>query len=184
MQGGLEGIMNALHATVLCFVVASGGWACSAQETTIPFGKIEQVAHFYPSLVASTNSPAEMESSSVSASPSAASPASSAAFVRPTPVAPHNSLGSKFYMLNGLHLGMAMFDVAMTQRCIANHTCHEGNPIMPSSAGGQVGIDLGMVGWGAFVSYKLVKERSNLWWIAPAVGAGAHGAGVATGFAH
>lgn len=32
---------------------------------------------------------------------------------------------SKYFLLNGTHLGMAVFDVEMTQRCIADHHCRE-----------------------------------------------------------
>jgi hypothetical protein len=179
MQGGLEGIMNALHGTVLCLALAMGGWACSAQETTIPFGKIEQNAQQYPYLIASNGSAPEGFSSSVSlADPSASS------YVRPFPVTNRGTLGAKYFMLNGLHLGMAAFDVEMTHRCVVAHTCREGNPLMPSSEAGQFGVDLAYVASGAFASYKLKKHRSSIWWLAPTVGASAHGAGVVTGFEH
>jgi hypothetical protein len=86
--------------------------------------------------------------------------------------------------MNGLHLGMATFDVAMTQRCIADHHCQEGNPLMPSSLAGQLSIDFAYVGYGTFVSYRLKRHGSKLWWLSPTVGAAAHTVGVAIGFAH
>jgi hypothetical protein len=86
--------------------------------------------------------------------------------------------------MNGLHLGMAAFDVAMTQRCIADHYCKEGNPLMPSSLAGQLSIDLAYVGYGTFVSYRLKRHGSKLWWLSPTVGVASHTVGVATGFAH
>ena len=51
--------------------------------------------------------------------------------------------------LNGLHLGLAVLDVELTQHCIANHHCVEGNPLMPSSHAGQLGMNLALVGYGS-----------------------------------
>ena len=54
---------------------------------------------------------------------------SSAGFVSvpQTPKTPR-TLSKGFFLVNGMHLGMAVFDVEMTQHCIANHHCIEGNP--------------------------------------------------------
>jgi hypothetical protein len=79
---------------------------------------------------------------------------------------------------------MASFDVAMTQRCIASHTCREGNPLMPSSFAGKLGANFALVGYGSFVSYRMKKHRNNLWWVSPTVGVAAHSVGAATGIAH
>jgi hypothetical protein len=79
---------------------------------------------------------------------------------------------------------MAVFDVEMTQHCLADHHCAEGNPIMPSSHAGQLGVSFAMFAYGAGTSYWLKKHHSRFWWTAPVVGIGAHAAGVATGFAH
>ncbi len=43
-------------------------------------------------------------------------------------------------LVNGLQLGMMIFDVEMTQHCIADHHCQEGNPLMPSSHAGQLAV--------------------------------------------
>jgi len=56
--------------------------------------------------------------------------------------------------LNGLHLSVAIFDVEMTQHCIAVHHCREGNPLMPSSLAGELGVGFALVGYGAVVSYE------------------------------
>jgi hypothetical protein len=91
---------------------------------------------------------------------------------------------TKFFVLNGLHLGMAIFDVETTQHCLADHHCVEGNPLMPSSAGGQLGVNFVLVGFGAYASYKLKKDDCKLWGLSPTIGIIAHTFGVATGFAH
>jgi hypothetical protein len=79
---------------------------------------------------------------------------------------------------------MAVLDVEMTQHCIANHHCVEGNPLMPSSHAGQLGINFALADYGAFVSYKLKKQDRKLWVLAQTVGIAAHSVGVATGIAH
>jgi hypothetical protein len=89
-----------------------------------------------------------------------------------------------FFLVHGLHLGLAVLDVELTQHCIANHHCVEGNPLMPSSHAGQLGINFALVGYGAFVSYKLKKQDRKLWLLSPTVGIAAHSVGVATGIAH
>jgi hypothetical protein len=96
----------------------------------------------------------------------------------------HRTIGSSFYLLNGLHLGMAALDVEMTHHCIANHQCREGNPIMPSSLGGQIGIDLAFVSYSSFMSYRMKKHNTRMWWISPASGAAAHTVGAVASATH
>jgi hypothetical protein len=86
--------------------------------------------------------------------------------------------------LNGLHLGMGMLDVALTQHCIAAHQCSEGNPMMPSSLGAQLGVDFASVGYTLWASYRLKKRHVALWWLSPTTGIAAHTAGVVTGLMH
>jgi len=104
-------------------------------------------------------------------------------FVPPRARSPR-TLSPGFFLLNGLHLGMAVFDVEMTQHCIADHHCVEGNPMMPSSQAGQLGMNFALVGYGAFISYELKKRDNKLWRLSPVVGISAHTVGVASGFAH
>jgi len=176
--------MNTINGTMLGLAIAMGGWACSAQETTIPFRQLERDAQLSVRLTVSDNETASSLSSS-SLSPGVFAAARSAAgFVRVPPVTIPRTLSSKFFLFNGLHLGMASFDVAMTQRCIASHTCREGNPLMPSSLAGKLGVNFALVGSSAFASYRMKKHRNNLWWISPATGVAAHSVGAATGIAH
>ena len=86
-----------------------------------------------------------------------------------------------FVALNAGAMGMAALDVALTRRCIDAGTCHEGNPLMQGSAGRMYGIALGVQAVGVLMSYKLKKQSSRMWMIAPVVGMGEHGVGV--GFA-
>ena len=91
---------------------------------------------------------------------------------------------SKFFLINGIHLGMAIFDVEMTQRCIASHHCREANPLMPSSQAGQLSVNFAVVAYSSGISYWLKKHNSKLWWLPPSAGVAVHSVGVATGFEH
>lgn len=90
----------------------------------------------------------------------------------------------KYFWLNGIQLGMAVFDVEMTQRCIANHRCREANPVMPSSHVGQLSVNFALVAYSSGVSYWLKKRRSKIWWLPPSASIVVHSIGVATGFEH
>ena len=175
--------MNATQGTILSLGLVLGGLACSAQETTIPIRQIEREA-MKVQLSAKAEVPGN-EAAVGHANGMLLGSSSSSGFIFVPPAAKRPRTASPgFFLLNGLHLGMAVFDVEMTQHCIANHHCVEGNPLMPSSHAGQLGVNFALVGYGAFISYKLKKQENRLWTLSPVVGIAAHTAGVATGFAH
>jgi len=172
--------MNAMRGTMLGLAMALGTLATSAQGAAIPFRQIERDAQ----LPARATVPLGAHAGGL-AHGSLPGPSSSAGFVFVPPVAKSpRTLSRGFFLFNGLHLGMAVLDVEMTQHCIANHHCVEGNPLMPSSHAGQLGVELGLVGYGTFISYKLKKRESRFWVLSPAIGIAAHTVGVATGIAH
>jgi len=106
-------------------------------------------------------------------------------FVVPVPApASERTVNSEFVLLNAIHLGMAIFDVEMTQRCISNHHCRETNPLMPSSHAAQLSLNLAYVAGGTGISYWLKRGGSKLWRVPPIAGAAIHSGGVATGFEH
>ena len=172
--------MNAIQGTMLGLVIAMGGMACSAQDAKIPFKQIEKDAQLSASVTVPASEAAISHSEGMFSSSS--TPASFV-FVPPTPTQ-SRTLSKGFLLLNGLHLGMAIFDVEMTQHCIANHHCVEGNPLMPSSHAGQLGVNFAIVGYGTFMSYRLKKQERKLWLLSPIVGIAAHTLGVASGFAN
>jgi hypothetical protein len=177
--------MNAAHGTILGLVIAMGGWACSAQEATIPFRQIERDAQLSARLTVPGNEPTgSLFSSSLPSgvTPAAHLSASAAGFVRVPPATVSRTLDSRYFLVNGLHLTMAMLDVVVTQRCIATHQYREGNPLMPSSLGAQLGVDFALVGYGSFVSYKLKKQGSSVWWITPVIGVTTHSVGIGINF--
>ncbi len=172
--------MKAAHATLLGRVILAvtmlmAGRTSFAQQPEIPFGQIEHASQF--SAWAAVPLDRNADSSSASGAPF------ESAVSLPVEKTPR-TLSTKYFMLNGLHLGLAVFDVEMTQRCIAAHQCREGNPLMPSSFAGQLAVNLAFVSYGSFTSYRMKKHGSSLWWISPVVGAASHAAGAATGFAH
>jgi hypothetical protein len=151
-----------------------------AQDTKIPFKEIQKEARFSATATVPLNEAAIGHAYGMLPKPS-----SSAGFVFLPPAAKApRTLSPRFVVVHGLHLGMAVLDVELTQHCIANHHCVEGNPLMPSSQAGQLGINFALVGYGAFVSYKLKRQDRKLWVLSPTVGIAAHTVGVATGIAH
>ncbi len=169
--------MNKLCRNLLCLSLVVSGLNCLAQNTRVPFKQIERDAQLIANLNTSDREEALSHSSEGYSVPSASA---SSSYMRPSYKQPR-VLDSKYLLINGLHLGMAALDIGLTQHCIANHHCREGNPLMPSSLAGQVGVDAALVGSGAFMSFRLKKEDSKLWWLSPVVGMSAHTAGVLSG---
>ncbi len=153
--------------------VLMGGCACFAQQTPIPFEQIQRDAQLSAmrmtpnSDLASLSLPESAPGVSSSAAPSLplspASASSSAGFTRAPAVRSPRTLDARYLWLNSLHLALAVSDTEMTQHCIADHHCREGNPLMPSSLAGQIGIDFALVGYGSFISYRLKKHGSHFW---------------------
>jgi hypothetical protein len=171
--------MNTARSGMLSFVIGMSCMACAAQNAAIPFKQIERDAQ----LSARLNTPSGNDSGESRSfeMPAEISSSSGAAFARPV-YKRERTLSTSFFLMNGLHLGAAMLDVGMTQHCLADHHCREGNPMMPSSLSGQLSVDFGMVGFGTFISYKLKKQESKVWWLSPMMGIAAHAAGAASGF--
>jgi hypothetical protein len=170
--------MNTVHGALLGLAIAFGGMASSAQEVKVPFRQIELEAQ----VSAHIGAPAGQSPINRTTEPASAV-SSLSGDVLPVPVYKRErTMSASYFLWNGLHLGMASLDVAMTQHCIANRHCREGNPIMPSSLSGQLSIDFSLVSYGAFIGYEVKKRGSKIWWLPSAVGAAAHAAGAATGF--
>ena len=84
----------------------------------------------------------------------------------------------KFWSLNAAHAAAAVADVEITQHCIADHTCREGNPFMPSSRAGAYSVAMSAVVIDGFLAHSIRRQGSKKWWIAPALGVSAHGVGI------
>jgi len=119
-----------------------------------------------------------------SSPPSPVPALSSAGFTRTPAVRRSRTFDAKYAWTNGLQFSLAFADIESTQRCIDEHTCREGNPLMPSSQAGKFSVSLGIAAFTAVASYRLKKLRSKGWWVAPAVGIAGHAVGLASGLAH
>jgi len=171
------------------------GQSVPVQRTPIPFEILQHVTLASASSVSPAVPVAEDASSILAPEPAGAKENSAAAVAserkswsmaanRPPSPAVSPTFSRSYFLLNGLHLGLALFDVELTQHCIADHHCGEGNPIMPASHAGQLGISFGMFAYAAGTSYWLKKHHSRYWWIAPAAGIVGHSVGVSTGLEH
>lgn len=92
------------------------------------------------------------------------------------------TVDKKFIALNGGYLAAGIIDSELTQSCIHDGTCHEGNPYMPKSQLGQIGVAVGMTAISTGISYYLRKNHVKVWWLPTAVGYAAHGYGIYTGY--
>ena len=172
--------MYKLSRTMVGLSLALAGISCWAQSSTVPFTQIEHASQLTASL--SAPSSAALIKRSPAGDP-ALSSSSSFSYVLPV-YKRQRVADSKFLLINGLHLGLAALDIGLTQHCIAAGRCREGNPIMPSSLAGQMGVDSAIIGYSTFISFRLKKQDSKVWWLSPTVGIGVHAAGVVTGLLH
>ncbi len=164
-----------------------GGSPCIAQKVPIPFEHLQRNME-------TPQQPAEMERANASASsfPVLSSGTVSEASTAESPVrslgtnltASSPRLGARFFLFNSLNIGMTALDESLSQQCIAEHRCREANPLMPSSLAGRIGVVAAFAGLGTYVSYRLKRQKSRLWWVPPVFGAAAHSVGAASGFAN
>jgi hypothetical protein len=189
----LEDCMKLHHCCALGLSIVMGGALSYSQQAPVPFAQIlrdtqlstvKATLHSDSSSEAVPDSSAGSSSSALPAAPAPAASASSAEFkIMPAARSPR-IIDAKYLALNGLHLTMAIADIEMTQHCIDAHTCREGNPLMPSSFAGKIGVNLGIVGYTAAGSYWFKKHESKKWWIMPIVGSAVHTVGLASGLAY
>lgn len=170
--------MRPVRRVTLGLVVSMTTWCGSAQIPEAPRPALDgQLTNDFTvsgSTVAVPHLDSQPESSS----------AVSNSLMEPTGIDAPRKADTRFYTWNAIHLGMAVFDIEMTQHCIASHHCREANPVLPSSRAGQLTINLAIVAYTTGMSYWLKKHRSGAWWAVPAAGAAVHGVGVASGFEH
>ena len=171
--------MRGLFGTLIGYMMLTcGGAAVFAQSATIPFKQLEHDARLSAGLGVAAS---ESLMTGTSASSSASGLVGAASYEQPV-YKRERVFDSKFFLVNGLHMGLAALDIGLTQHCIATHRCREGNPLMPSSAVGQAAVNSAFVGYSFFISYRMKKHESKAWWIAPIVGTGAHTVGAVSGF--
>ena len=171
--------MKTLKGTALALFMTMGGWACHAQQVAVLSGQPPEA----PQPQVHFALPAEISSGGISTT-GVEEFLSGEDFEPAHPSASVHIMDRKFLLLNGLHLGMALVDVEMTQRCLANHHCREGNPFMPSSHGGQLAVVSSLVTLDFGASYQMKKSKMKMWWLAPTGGILTHTIGAVTGMMH
>ncbi len=170
--------MNQACRALLVFAFISATAIANSQDSQVPFARLENNSHLQTLSDATEPAGADPTESRPSAlAGSAFTPVHSTQFRHP------RILDRNYFLLNGIHMGMAIFDVEMTQHCMAEHRCTESNPIMPSSQAGAISVAFGFVGYTAATSYRMKKHQVRIWWMAPVVGIAAHTAGASTGLA-
>ena len=121
----------AYFATLACCLAMNGVLAHS-QDVPVPLDKLQGDMRMQVLVAADSPADALVNGASISA-------LRERGLIAMHPMAPvqRRVIDGRFLLLNGAHLGMAMFDVEMSQHCIAERKCVEGNPLMPSSQAGQ-----------------------------------------------
>jgi len=177
--------MKIIDVCAIGAILLAGVATATAQQSSIPLEKfpLEVSAPTQPNF-SFENTGTDSYSSSLSQLSPPSESIGTGMMIAVSPVPEHKVLDRNYYLLNGLHLAMGLLDVALTQRCINDHQCTEGNPLMPSSLGGQLSVNFAYFGYAAFFSYNLKKRHSRLWWISPTSGIATHTVGVATGLMH
>ena len=185
---------RALASFGLCLGLLSR--VCYSQETTINFKALQPESWSSPRITLTEPSATSTFGDSSSAEIlgalgddrwseiGGAAPAGSGSAVSLRKVAPPVKVrvaDGRYFLVNTMELLAAMADVANTQHCIAMHTCHEANPLMPSSAVGQTTINIGESAVSFAYSYYAKKRHVRTWWMEPALGIGIHGYGFYTG---
>lgn len=151
----------------ICLACIGGGSSCRSQESLQPPVAVASAA--------ATKLPAEAAGFRANPAPAAVS-----SYAVSTPRVADRS----YFLLNGLQLGMSVFDVELTQHCISVDKCRETNPFLPSSQAGKLGVNFAIAGYQGVLSYWLKRRHSKAWWVPLIAGTAVHSVGVATGFEH
>lgn len=120
------------------------------------------------------------EQPATSSGPEAGGPSSSAVSPQQLPEQPRPVMDKSFWIVNGVQAGMTWADFALTQHCIDNHRCVEGNPLMPDSIGGKVGVAAGESAYSFVMSYYGKKWGMRSWYLLPVFNMAAHSYGIGT----
>ena len=130
--------MKLLCRTSACFALTLSGLCCSAQQTAIRFPAFEESPTYLASDEGTNGIPSTSPTVVSKSSGSATAVMMMTGSVHAPAVVAHRSIGLSVFVVNMIQISAAGLDIAMTHRCIAGRTCKEGNPMMPSSLGGQL----------------------------------------------
>ena len=97
-------------------------------------------------------------------------------------VAPSLNAGDKtFWILTAASYASAVADVELTQACLRNGACQEGNPLLPSDRKKLYAIQMGLSTLTSIISYRWMKDDSKYWYVPQVAIIGAHGVGITFG---
>lgn len=106
-------------------------------------------------------------------------PSPAVAFLAPAS-RPKKVLDAKFLLLIAAGTALTVADYELTQHCLANRTCVETDPLLPTSRAGMYGTNVPLNAALYFWSYRRKEHGKRLWWVAPLAVAASHAVGVGT----
>lgn len=87
-----------------------------------------------------------------------------------------------FWLLTGVSVAMTVADIEFTQHCLHKHTCHEGNPLIPTADRTKLyPFQLGVTAAQSYLAYRLKEKGLKMWWLPQVSLSVSHGVGVAFG---
>lgn len=84
----------------------------------------------------------------------------------------------KFIALTAASGALTVADAVATNRCVSNHTCREGNPLLPQANGPRTALMLGEFGAETWASWWMRRHHMKEWVAVPMIGVVTHGIGV------
>jgi hypothetical protein len=86
-----------------------------------------------------------------------------------------------FWILTAANYASAVADIELTQACLRNNTCYEGNPLLPSGRKEIYAIQMGLATLTSIISYRWMKDDSKYWYVPQVAIISAHGVGITFG---
>lgn len=90
-------------------------------------------------------------------------------------------IDTKFIIINTMQFASAAIDIEGTQQCISSGSCHEANPMVPSSRSGAYAVNLSIAGVATLSAYFL-KKTGKAWWASPISNTAGHVVGAISGW--
>ncbi len=87
-----------------------------------------------------------------------------------------------YWLLTGVAVGLTVADIELTQHCLHQGTCHEGNPLVPTTNRAKLyPLQLGLTAAQSYLAYRLKRKGSKAWWLPQLSLSASHAVGVGFG---
>ena len=87
-----------------------------------------------------------------------------------------------YWLLTGVAVGLTVADIELTQHCLHQGTCHEGNPLVPTTNQAKLyPLQFGLTVVQSYLAYRLKKKGSKAWWLPQFSLSASHAVGVGFG---